>query len=150
MSWLAPKLKHRIQIQTVEQEADSFTGSLDRTYTTIKTIWAAVKRDSRADYISAIRGVQTEDSKETNIFTVRTGAIKKLNVAFTSGFSSGADSIEDINILKSDYFIFLNKGSSVKGRRYRIVGIRLDDDRQEYIDIYAQEIEEKGTGNWNG
>lgn len=146
MTWIAPKLKHRVQIQKAVQTADDSNGSLDTTYTTIKTIWSAMENDKRAAYISAIRGVQIQDEKSSNIFKMRSAALRNLNIAFTRGFNISFDSIEDINILKSNYFIFVNKGSSVKGRRYRIKGIRLDDDRQEYIKVYAEEIEENGTG----
>ena len=147
MSWLAYKLKHRIQIQKVTQTENATTGGFDRTYETLLTIWAGMKETSNySQYVSYVRGGEVEDKVATHEFIVRYAAIKNLGKTFTSAFSSAFDSIEDLNPLKSDVFIFLQNGSIVKGRLFRIVDAFRDDDRKEFFKFRVKEIEEKGTG----
>ena len=62
------------------------------------------------------------------------------------GFSEGFDSIEDLALLKSDYFLFLQQGSTVKGRLFRIHGVSDNKEQREFLEIGAEEIEERGTG----
>ena len=147
MSWLAPKLKHRIQIRKAVFPENDTTGGFDRSYETLLTIWAGIRETSDyGRYISSIRGETVDDKLVTHEFIVRYIAVKNLGKAFNSGFASGFDSIEDLNPLKSDHFIFLQNGSAVKGRLFRIVEMKRDDDRKEWFKIRCKEIEEQGTG----
>ena len=66
--------------------------------------------------------------------------------SFAISFSDAFDSIEDLNPLKSYYFIFLQRGSTVKGRLYQIEAVEKDDEFREHILFRCKEIEEKGTG----
>lgn len=148
MSWLAPKLKHRIQLQKVVQDPNIF-GSFDKEYETLTTIWAGMKETTNNDrFIETIRAQNSDIDIDTptHEFFVRYAAVKSLGKAFTSGFSSGMDSIEDLNPLKSDYFIFLQSGSSIKGRLFQVLDAKRDDDRKEWFKFRAIEIEERGTG----
>ena len=147
MAWLTPKLKHRIQIRKGVQTANNTTGGLDRSYEILTTIWAGIRETSDyGRYISSIRGENVDDKIVTHEFIVRYVAVKNLGKAFGSGFASGFDSIEDLNPLKSDHFIFLQNGSAVKGRLFKIIETKRDDDRKEWLKIRCKEIEEQGTG----
>lgn len=148
--WLAPKLKHRIEIQRPEQSSNT-SGGFDRTYTTLTTVWAGMEeRSNLLSFIQGqyIRGVQTGEA-DTHEFIVRRSAVYfDLNKEFDKSFSSAFDIISDLNPLKSDNFIFLqgNSGSSTSGRRFRINRARVDDNHKEYVKIRTTEIEEVGTG----
>ncbi len=144
--FLANKLKHRIQIQTVEQTANSETGNLDRTYTTILRIWSAIEEDKLQRYINVTRGVQTESSKSPFIFIVRRDAIKGLGAQFASAFDISIKSMSDINQIKIEYFLLHEQGSQIKGIRYIIKGIIPDLNKKEILKIYADQLEEVGTG----
>jgi hypothetical protein len=169
MSFLAKDLKHRIQIQrAVDTPIDDF-GGLERSYETLLTIWAGIKQESdfRTSYVAAIRG-QKIDEVESHEFTVRRSAVLGsigramadgfdssfdskevggLGRTFNSAFDSGFDSIQDLMPLKSDYFIFLNTNTTVKGRLFRISRLKMDEANKEYFKIKAIEIEEHGTGH---
>jgi hypothetical protein len=146
MTWLAPKLDKRIQIQQPTQTAAS-SGALEVTYTTIKTIWAQLKPVNRFNaYTAIIRGQNTNEGTETHVITVRSSALIGLNREWSRAFSSAFDNLDDISQIKSNYFIFLNHGSSVKGRRFVIKGIQLDEENEEYVKIYVEQMEEAGTG----
>ena len=71
---------------------------------------------------------------------------KQVNSAFDSAF----DNIEDLAPLKSEYFLFLQKGSTVKGRRFRIISIQRDDNFSELMKLGVKELEESGTGAQEG
>ena len=148
MTWLAPKLNKRIQIQTSVQTPGNF-GTLDLTYNTVKTIWAEVKLASGISttvYMMAVRGVNAAEPAVSHIIKVRSSALNGLGRENSKAFSAAFDSIEDLNMIKSNYFLFLQAGSSVKGRRFRIRGMRIDEANGEYVDILAEEMEEVGTG----
>jgi head-tail adaptor len=145
MTWMAKKLGKRLQIQTASQTPAS-SGALELSYTTLKTVWAAVKPITRNTYAQQVRGVNTSDEIDTHVFTVRSSALYNLGREFGRAFATGFDNIDDLNMIKSNYFLFLESGSSVKGRRFRIKGMQIDEARGEYIQIYSQEIEEEGTG----
>jgi len=147
LSWLTPKLKHRIQIQKPTQTPNDTTGGFDRGYSTLTTVWAGMEEMTDYNkYTSYIRGGNTDEKVSTHKFFVRYSAVKNLGKSFTSAFSGGYDSIEDINPLKSDMFIFLQTGTNVKGRLFQIVDILRDNDRKEWLKFQVKEIEEVGTG----
>jgi hypothetical protein len=140
--YLAPKLNQRIQIQEGVKTPKA-SGLLAQTYHTIATIWAEIKPAS--EYIQAVRGVNT-DSGYTHKFRVRRSAIWLLGSQFASAFSVEYKGMADVNPIKSTFFIFQQKGSTVKGIRYRIIGTMRDDDYKEFCTIHAQEMREEGTG----
>ena len=147
MTWMAANLRHRIQIRKAVQTADD-NGGYVRTYTTLTTIWAGMSELSqwaRNNYVSFIRGASTTESP-THDFVVRKSALYNLGLEFGKAFSSAFDSIQDLMPLKSDYFIFLEQGATVKGRLFQIVDIVRDEKRKEYFKFRAREIEESGTG----
>jgi len=152
MGYLAPKLKQRIQIQTSNQEPND-RGGFDLTYTTLSTIWAKLSHVSNtsAKFVRAVlfQNANPEDIV-THEFTVRLSAIKYLGREVGKAFSSAFDGIEDLAPLKSEYFIFLQKGSTVKGRRFRIISIQRDDNFSELMKIGVKELEESGTGAQEG
>jgi hypothetical protein len=148
---LAYKLKHRIQIKKAIQTPNA-EGGFDRDYETLTTIWAAIKNSSLSRSLKYIRGEALSEggsgSKDlpTHICTIRKVAIENFGKRMTKGFSVGFDSIEDLMPLKSDYFIFLQKGSTVKGRLFEILRILRDENNDEYIKFEIREREEQGTG----
>ena len=149
MSFLAPKLNHRIEIQKAvfDKDTPNLSGGFDRDYETLTTIWAGIKEVRIfSDYAAIIRGEAT-GSEESHEFIVRMSAVENLGAAFTKGYSEGFDSIADLNPLKSDYFIFLKVGSSVKGRRFQILRLRRDEVHREFLLFRCTEIEEVGTGH---
>lgn len=146
MTWMAPKLSSRVQIQQAAQTpADS--GLLELSYTTIKTIWAEVKNVERFVFFSQqVRGVNIQEGKDTHQFRIRANALYGIGNETSKAFASAFVNMQDINQAKSTYFLFLQHGSTVKGRRFRIRGMQLDESHAEYIRIFAEEIEEEGTG----
>lgn len=140
MTWLAPKLKRRIEIRTATQTPNS-SGGFDRGYTTLITIWANVKPVRYNEYI---RGVQV-GKNITHEMIIRKTSIQNLGKDYNRAFGDGFDSIADLNSLKSDYFVFLKSNGS-KGRLFRIDGIENDEMNMEYLKLRAEEIEEQGTG----
>jgi head-tail adaptor len=148
MGYIASKLKQRIQIQTPVQTPGG-RGELALSYEIILNIWAElIPVSSRMTaFVDAIRGqnANTIDTVTHN-FRVRYEAVKYLGKQFGKGFGPGFDSIEDLAPLKSEYFVFMQRGSTIKGRRFRIRTIERDDQFREFIRIGCQEIEETGTG----
>ncbi len=152
MGYMAPKLKQRIQIQTSNQEPNN-RGGFDITYTTLTTIWARISHVSNtsAKFVRAIM-FQNANPEEivTHEFTVRLSAIKYFGKQVSGAFDSAFDNIEDLAPLKNEYFLFLQKGSTVKGRRFRIISIQRDDAFSELMKIGVKELEESGTGAQEG
>lgn len=142
MGYLAPKLNRRIQVCIANQTANA-DGGIDFGYTVQTTIWAEVK--NTPDYISYIRGEQLAE-KRTHTFTVRNSAVESLGKSFSAAFNTGFKEMGDLAQIKSDWFIFLERGSTVKGRLFKVRGLNRDERRKEYIVISADEIEERGTG----
>lgn len=140
--FMAPQLKEKIQIKKAE-ETHNDDGGFDISYTTLTTIKASFKPLSlKPRYI---RGVQIEGTP-THEFIVRRSSVDSLGKNFSSAFSSAFDSIADLNPLKSDYYIFVQRSSSVKGRLFRIHNIEDMEEKRFYLRIYGEEIEEVGSG----
>ncbi len=146
---LAGSLKHRFQILkpslTPSTERD---GGLDQSYEILLRVWGEFKPASENAIVIAIRGVNTEDTV-TGIVRFRWIAVKSLGKAFTSGYSLGYKGMSDLNPLKSNYYLFKEEGSQVKGRLFRIIGMVRDEDYKEFIKIRVHEVEEQGTGYGN-
>lgn len=141
--WLAPRLKHRLQIGTATMTPNMTTGGMDFSFTALVTVWAEVKQAS--EYIRAIRGQQTQGG-ETHKFTVRRESVRYLGKSFSAGYSSAFDIEPDSNSVKSEWFCMIEEGSTVKGRLFRVVGIERHEVGNEYLVISANEMEERGTG----
>lgn len=146
--FLHPKLKNRIQIRTVVQTPNE-RGGFDQSYETIATVWA--ERQSLLTkffhYVTFINAQNLNSNLVTEAFIVRYEAVRYLGKQFTSAFSEAFDCIEDLNPLKDNYFVFMERGSSsVKGRLYKIGAVEKDDEYKDHILFRCFEIEEKGTG----
>lgn len=145
MTWLVPDLDKRVQIGKPTQVPNN-SGGFDFGFDTLKTIWMGLKpitfKGAGSRYI---RGEQINENA-THVFKARRIAIASLGKAFTKGFSTGFDSIEDLGLLKSDYYLFLQQGSTVKGRLFRIHDVVNKDERDEYLMMGAEELEERGSG----
>lgn len=141
MSWLVPLLRKRIQIGQPTQTANT-DGGFDFGFNTLLTVWAGFKPLTPGQYI---RGEQIGEGI-TGEFAIRRIAVASLGRDFAKGFGGGFDSIEDLVPLKSDYYIFLQQGSTVKGRLFRIKNVKDNDERGEYLRVQTEEIEERGTG----
>lgn len=141
-TFLANQLRERVSVlEAVETANDD--GGFDRSYTTLTTIWAGIKPISlKPRYI---RGVQIENTP-THEFILRRDSVSYLNTQFSSAFSSAFDSITDVNPMKSDWYFFVQRGSSSKGRLFRIHGIEDVLERRNHLRVYAEEINEEGTG----
>ena len=144
MSNLAPKLKHRIQIQTPEQVPNADNAGFDISYVTVLTVWAAM--DEISDYVKYIRAEAITDKSPTHYFTIRKSAVQNMGRQLSGAFGTDFKEMSDIIKLKSDYFIFLQQGSTTRGRLFQILTIKQDENHNEYVKFRAMEIEEHGTG----
>ncbi len=150
MSRLLNKLKERVQILK-PVDVENADGGFDRGYTILTTVWAevvpmvamATSPYGRPVYI---REVQAEIGNITHRFTIRTSSVSALGVGFSSGFSSGFDSIANIHPLSAEYFLFMQRASTIKGRLFQIRSVVDKDERREFLNVFAEEIEEQGTG----
>lgn len=171
MSYIAHKLKHRIQILRVDDTPNSITGGFDRSYTQLVRLWAAVKvinPDSIIAGIANVRGVNISDT-DSHEFMVRFSSVVGItsrgffdgygdgfNANFTGGlgrefdtaFSTSVDSIVDVDPIKKEYFIFLEDGAgnTTRGRLFKINRVFRDETFKKFIKIKATQIEEQGTG----
>ena len=145
MTWLTPQLSERVQIGTPTQPAND-AGGFDFTFNAITTLWMEFKPITfKGASVKYVRGEQTSET-DTHTFKVREIELSSLGKAFTAAFSDDFDSIADLNALKTQYFLFVEKGSSSKGRLFRIKGTTNHNEDDEYITIVAEETEERGTG----
>jgi len=162
MSWIAADLKERVQILIPNQRPNEENGSLDLLFgnamgegfafgpfdnlVPVKTIWAGFKpitfRGAGAQY----NGGEQINEAITHSFKVRRVAVDELGKEFGLAFSSAFKFMPDLMGLKSDYFLFVERSSTVKGRLFRIHNITDHKENREYLNISAEEIEEKGTG----
>lgn len=152
MTWLAGGKKHglreRGQIRKPVQTAN-IAGGFDRSYTTLLTVWCnaqPVKFGQFGGQRTLAKGQQTRQAV-THVLKIRRSAVDTLGRGFSSGFSTGFDSIADLSPLKSDCFIFVERGSSVKGTLYKIHRVEDVGDYREYLKLLCEEVEEKGTGH---
>jgi len=141
MTWMAAKLNRRVQICHNDQ-SEAASGGFSFVKTTLKTVWCSVKPLSEYAYV---RGEMAGEGS-THIFNIRRGAVESIGVAFSTAFSSDFDTIADLNMLKADFFLFLEEGSTSKGRLFKIDRTKDNEERKEYMVIIAREMEERGTG----
>lgn len=146
---LAYKLKHRVQIRKPIQVPNDETGGFDQSYETLLTVWAALQEGANGgmeEFVKYIRGEAITDKIPTHTFIIRKVAVQNLGRELSVAFDSAFKQMSDLIYLKSDYYIFMQVGSSVKGRSFKIMSIRQDENYGEYIKIRAMEVEEMGTG----
>ena len=143
MAWMAPKLKHRVQIGEGVMTPNTTTGGFDFSFTSHLTCWAGVEKIS--DYIKAVRGVNTSGAPSHKFF-IRRESVRYLGRRFSTAFDTGFDTIEDLAPVKGDWFLLLEAGSTIKGRRFRLVGVERDEIHKEYMRLAGEEMEEIGTG----
>ena len=141
MTYLANQLRFRVEVQKAVQDPNS-PGGYDRSYETLVTVWGGVKPIKRGQYL---RGVQVGEMA-THDFVFRKVSFINLNKAFTSGFSDGFKVFSSLNDLKTEYFLFLNKWSSTMGKRFRIKSVINNEEDDEFYKVFAEEMEERGTG----
>jgi len=133
MTWLAPKLNKRVQIIIPTQDPND-DGGFDLEFESpLSTVWMGFKpvkfKGAESDYI---RGEQINEAISHEFLA------RKLSV--------NACGITDFMPLKTNYFLFLEKTSSTKGRLFRVRGVRNVEEQDEYLIIKVEEIEERGTG----
>ena len=153
MSWICKDLKEQVQILYPIQEPNDDNGSLDLllgddldNLTPLKTVWMGFKPASFQGRGSQyVRGEQINENITHN-FKARRVAIDDLGNSFTLAFSSGFKFMPDLMGLKSNYFLFVERGSSVKGRLFRIHTITDHKENREFLNIGAEEIESRGDG----
>lgn len=145
MSWLIPKLNKRVQIGKSIQ-TNNENGGFDLTFNTLLTVWMGLKplvyKGVWQDYI---RGEQVNENV-THEFIARRLSLSSLGKELSSSFSAAFDSITDFMPLKTEYYLFLQNPSTVKGRLFRIRGVINVGENDEYLKIGVEEIEERGTG----
>lgn len=158
MTWLVPKLNRRVQLLKPTQTPNE-DGGLDLVFgqpygsgfesegfdflAPMLTVWMGVVPIGVGG--KYVRGEQVMENT-THEFVCRARAVSNLGHEFSTAFNSGFKYMNDLNPLKSDYFLFMQKPSSVKGRLFRIQNVVNANERDEYMVILAEEIEERGTG----
>jgi hypothetical protein len=170
MKYLAPKLKHRVQIlKVVETPGRGF--GINEEYQRLIRIWSQIIPKKLTNTQGGPMPVRTGSDDEVDIvtheFVVRhSSVISKYSHAFNEGYDEGYvvnnsqgmgreysiafaiafDSITDINPIKANYYIFHEAGRQDRGRLFKILRVVRDDNLKEYISILCQELEEQGTG----
>ena len=133
MTWLAPKLRHKVQIRQGVDTPNADTGGNTRTYNHLVTIWAGFEpltfRTAAAGYIreQQIEGVATHK------FTVRKNT------------TLGVDFMGGLPLIRSDYFLFVNV-DGYRGRLFQMLNVSNHKERGEYLTIIAKEMEEQEGG----
>ena len=161
MSWIAPKLVNRIQILKPSQEpneaggfdfgfgfpfGEGFGGSGFDYLAPLTTVWMGMNPVGYKGTGQKYIGGKQVNETVTHEFIVRHLAVANLGKEFGGAFDIEFKSMPDLGPLKSDYYLFLQNGSTVKGRLFRVDSIVNVAEAKEYLSIAAEEIEERGTG----
>ena len=145
MSWLVSKMNYEVQVGKPIQVANA-EGGADFSFENLMTIWMGFKpigyKTSGTKYV---RGKQVSETA-THEFIAMLSEFELLGREFVAAFGIGFDGMGNLSPLKSDYFLFVQEGSSVKGRLFRILESQNVNEEDEYLSIIAEEIEERGTG----
>jgi len=166
MTRLAKQLKNRVWILKPRKGVTDF-GGFDRGYDKLIQVWSELKpiaQTSRdiAYQAAMVRGTQI-NSVATHKMKVRRVAVEEIGVAYTSGFNRGFAVSGSLQILKSEFYVFEERGGTdgafsagfdigynqtegLVGDLYRIVSGFDNDSDREYLDIRLHEVEEQGTG----
>jgi len=138
---MAASLKYRGRIcKGVNTPATS--GKMNRSYTTIASMYMGLETLTEAAMIRS----QEIDNPVTHRITVRKSAVDMIGQQFSTAFDTAMDTFADINMVKADYFIFVESTGTVHGRLFQVKGMKRDEVNREWIKITVQEIQEVGTG----
>ena len=166
MTRLAKILKNRVWILKPRKGTNP-EGGFDRGYDKLIQVWSELKPIAQASrdishFAAYIRGTQV-NSVATHKMKVRRVAVEEIGAQFDPGFNRAFAVSGSLQILKSEFFIFAERGGSdgafgagfgisfeqtegLVGDLYRIVaGVDNNSDR-EYLEIRLREVEEQGTG----
>lgn len=161
MSWLTPELSKQVQI-LIPNHIDNDEGGFDFVFgrgmgdgfafgefdhlAPVLVVWMGMKpvafKGSGSKYI---QGAQVNEAV-THGFKVRRIEIAELGKEFGLGFNIGFRFMPNLMGLKSTYYLFVQDTSSVKGRLFRIHDVINNNEDNEYLNVAAEEIEERGTG----
>lgn len=161
MSWLTPRLSKQVQI-LIPNQIPNEEGGADLVFgmpmegafdvggfdhlAPVLTVWMGMKpvtfKGSGSKYI---RGKQVNEAV-THGFEVRSIEVSELGKEFGLGFNIGFKFMPNLMGLKSDYFLLAQDGSTVKGRLFRIHDVMDNNEGGEYLNVAAEEIEERGVG----
>ena len=145
MSWLVSKMNYEVQVGKPIQVANA-EGGADFSFENLMTVWMGFKpigfKTSGTKYI---RGKQVSEAA-THEFIAMLSEFELLGREFITAFGIGFHGMGSLSPLKSDYFLFVQEGSTVKGRLFRILESQNVNEEGEYLSIVAEEIEERGTG----
>lgn len=149
MTRLAAKLKDRVSIlmpvQTVNDD-----GGFNRSYEEIAEIWAEIIPIAQASrdiaYQAAyIRGTQIK-SVATHKMIVRRIAVYDIGAQFSSAFSAAFPVSGNLEILKSEFYVFRQRGQTYIGNLFQILSGVDDNSNREFIHLRLREVEEQGIG----
>jgi len=166
MTRLAKKLKNRVWILKPKKGITA-AGGFVRGYDKITQVWSAltpIAQASRdiAHFAASIRGVQV-NSVATHKWKVRRVAVEEVGAAFGPGFNRGYARAGSLQILRSEYYVFEERGGTdgafsagmgigfeqtqgLVGTLYRILGGVDNNSDREYLEVRLMEVEEQGTG----
>ena len=145
MTWIVKDLNRRIDIKRAIQSSNS-SGGFDRSYTTLVSVWAGIETVSyKSSGNKYIRNVQVNDII-THIFKIRRVGLTSIGKEYTKAYSIAFDSMSDLNLLKSNCFIFMKRYSSSKGRLFKIKDVINYKEDDNYYLVSVTEMEEHGTG----
>ena len=138
-------MNYEVQVGKPIQVANA-EGGADFSFENLMTVWMGFKpigyKTSGTKYV---RGKQVSEAA-THEFIAMLSEFELLGREFITAFGIGFHGMETLSPLKSDYFLFVQEGSTVKGRLFRILESQNVNEDGEYLSIVAEEIEERGTG----
>jgi len=145
MSWILPQLTTQVQIGKPIQTANA-EGGADFSFENLMTVWMGFKPIGyKTSGIKYVRGKQV-NTEATHEFKVMALEFELLGHEFVTAFGIGFKGTETLSPLKSDYFLFVQKDTSTKGRLFRVHEVQSVQEESEYFSIIAEEIEEHGVG----
>jgi len=163
---MADKLRERVQlVYPINDPNDE--GGFTTTYATLLHMWGAMKPIAwHNTYLQNVRSQQIKQSA-THIFTIRRSSVtdghagtafgmafgpalgrqSDLGRIFSDDFSSSFDTVPDLAPIKADeYRLMLERNGGDYIRLFKILGVMDPNERREKLDIYIEEVEERGTG----
>ena len=159
MTFLAPRLRTRVRVLTPSQSEDD-NGFLAIGYTTVLRAWSEF---TAIDFSEYIRGAQI-GSESTHRFIIRRIAVASLGNELSKAFGYAFNRVADLGLLKTNYFLFVGSDTvgsefgagfggleftrteELRGRLFQIDDVMDEDERKEFINIRATEIEEQSSG----
>lgn len=129
MTLLAHKLRHRVQILQPIQEPNSDTGGALLSYEHKATVWSGLKpMNFRGTQVRYIRDQQITDIP-THAFTMRKNP------------TLGVDFLGPNPLIKGTAFLRIDQGEG-RWRVWRVAGVQDKDERGEFLEVAAREIEQ--------